>query len=169
MGKRNLTKIFFAPMRFLTIIALIALAKYAQSTSCAGSMYCMGCSATDVCDACFNWGSGKVGARSLASNTCTASLTRTADNVMYYSGTHTNTSNWLWYSARCKSGKTFDVDSTSTAPYTVACNSTGATAAVGNCEANATDKITSNNTSGKCLLCKKNYIGNSTYGACTTT
>merc|ERR1711879_324004 len=154
MGKTK-SKILQKMKLFVTVVIALCMSKFAYSTSCAASMYCMGCSATDVCDACFNWGSGTVGARSLASNTCTAALTRTTGNVMYYSGTHTNTSNFVWYSLRCKSGRVFDVDSTSTAPYTVACNTTGAVTAVTDCEANATDKTASSTTTAKCMLCKK--------------
>merc|ERR1711967_55180 len=54
----------------------------------------MGCNATtSVCDSCFNWGSGSVGARLLANNNCQTALpaaVKTAD-TKYYSGLMTST------------------------------------------------------------------------------
>merc|ERR1711939_1204422 len=98
--------------------------RMSNSTSCAASKYCMGCSATDTCSTCFNWGSGKVGARSLASNTCTATLTRTVTDAKAYSGTHTNTSNFGVGSCYCKDSKYNYVDQTVATPYTSTCSKT---------------------------------------------
>merc|ERR1712193_202347 len=102
----------------------------------------MGCSATNVCNTCFNFASGKVGAKSLASNTCTAALTRTITDAKFYSGTLTNTGNFNHFSAGCKSNskKYLYVDYTAAAPYTAYCQ-----------------------------LCKKGKGGNATYTACTGT
>merc|ERR1712159_204826 len=118
--------------------------------------YCMCCSATDTCDACFNWGSGKVGARSLATNTCTATLSRTTANALWYNGTHTNTSTWAWSAAACKSGKYHQVDQTVAAPHSSTCTSTLATGAtkVADCEFPAVVKTSTTAATAYCLMCK---------------
>merc|ERR1711865_1214914 len=159
-------------MKVFAIVALCLIA-YAHSTSCVATMYCMGCSATDTCDSCFNWGSGKVGARSLAANTCTASLTKVVTNAKYYSGTHTTTSNWGRSSASCGSSKHMVVDQTSgvAANYTSSCTSTvptGATA-VANCEMPGANKTSTTAAVAYCGLCKKGKLGVAAYTSCTGT
>merc|ERR1711976_632305 len=153
-------------------IAIAALANSAYTMSCLESMYCMGCSATNVCSSCFNWGSGSVGARSLASNTCTTKLTRTITDAKFYSGTHTNTSSYAWSSASCKdnSKKYLYNDLTAAAPYTATCQDTTLTGVtnVADCEYMATTKTASGYTA-YCQLCAKNKGGNATFTACTGT
>merc|ERR1711976_1021342 len=125
-------------------IAIAALAHSAYTMSCLESMYCMGCSATNVCSSCFNWGSGSVGARSLASNTCTTKLTKTTTDAQNYNGTHTNSSNWAWSAVICKPSKYHQVDQSGgvAANYTSSCTSTLATGAtaVANCKHQSVEK-----------------------------
>jgi len=75
----------------LAIVLLLLVATVYTTPSCAASGYCMGCHAStaNTCTACFNWGSGKVKARALASNTCANQLSTTAiTDCKYYSGTN---------------------------------------------------------------------------------
>merc|ERR1712193_450416 len=132
----------------------------------------MGCSATNVCNTCFNFASGKVGAKSLASNTCTAALTRTITDAKFYSGTLTNTGNFNHFSAGCKSNskKYLYVAYTAAAPYTAKCQDSTISGVtnVGDCEYMSTAK-TASATTAYCQLCKKGKGGNATYTACTGT
>merc|ERR1712196_664473 len=114
MGKRKLKIHKISTMKFfLALIAVCAFAHYARANTCAVASYCMSCNTTSQCTGCFNWGSGKVGARSLATNVCTAALTRTiAKDVKFYSGTHTSTSTWAAGAAVCKGNKYMVVDQT---------------------------------------------------------
>merc|ERR1711988_1771436 len=67
MGNLILT-IKDSKMRTIAAIVLIAMIASGMSApSCQASDYCMGCHMTTAnnCISCFNWGSGKVGARSL--------------------------------------------------------------------------------------------------------
>merc|ERR1712139_71599 len=170
MGNRKFKILHTLMKTFVALVALLVIFQQANAISCAATQYCMGCSSTNVCSSCFNWGSGTVGARSLASSTCTASLTRTASNSKYYSGTHTNSSNWAVGSAVCTGGKHFTVNSTGATPYTATCASavpTGVTA-VANCEYPQVS-TTSSGSTAYCALCKKGKGGNSTSTSCAGT
>jgi len=153
------------------IIAICMMMNWTMSISCAATQYCMGCSSTNVCSSCFNWGSGTVGARSLASSTCTATLTRTVSNAKFYSGTHTNTSVWASGAASCKSGKYFQVDQTAASPYTPTCTSTLATGAtaITDCEYTSVVKTSTSAATAYCGMCKKGKAGNAATTACSGT
>merc|ERR1712146_440569 len=142
-----------------------------MGASCAAANYCMSCNTSSQCTACFNWGSGKVGARSLASNVCTTALTRTVSNAQLYSGTHTNSSVWSWASAVCKDSKTLQIDQTVASPYTPTCTSTVATGAtaIANCDWQSVVKTSTSAATAYCVKCKKNIAGNSTNTACSGT
>merc|ERR1711988_1415365 len=80
MGNLILT-IKDSKMRTISAIVLIAMIASAMSApSCQATDYCMGCHMTTAnsCTSCFNWGSGKVGARSLTTtnnlNNCITAL-----------------------------------------------------------------------------------------------
>jgi len=55
-------------MKVLAIILIAMSVAHTYQVSCAPANYCMGCSATvaNHCTSCFNWGSGTVGARAMA-------------------------------------------------------------------------------------------------------
>ena len=159
-------------MKLIFAICIIAIAmKMSYSTSCAATQYCMGCSSTNVCSSCFNWGSGKVGARSLASNTCTATLTRLTTDAKMYSGTFTSTSNWSVGSVFCKDSKYHYVDSTVATPYTSTCSKTAISGVtrVADCEHDAILKSSSTSTVAYCVVCAKGKGGLSTNLGCTGT
>lgn len=160
-------------MKFIALLAFVCLIAHCYTVSCAATQYCMGCSATNVCSTCFNWGSGSVGARSLASNTCTTALGKLATDAKMYSGSHTTTSTWTWSSALCKSNKYFVVDQSGgvAANYTGTCTSTlptGATA-VADCEYPGVNKTSASAATAYCLVCKKGKGGVSAYTSCAGT
>merc|ERR1712097_231192 len=87
----------------------------------------------------------------------------------YYSGTHTNSSNWSTGSGVCTGGKHFTVNSTGATPYTATCASavpTGVTA-VADCEYSVVS-TTSSGSTAYCSVCKKGKGGNATSTAFTT-
>jgi len=160
-------------MKVLLLIIAACMITKTYAVSCAATQYCMGCSATNTCDSCFNWGSGSVGARSLASDTCTTALTKVTTDAQNYSGTHANASTWSWSSVVCKSGKYHQVDQTSgvAANYTSSCTSTLATGAtaITDCKYSSVEKTSTTAATAKCNLCNKGKGGNATYTACTGT
>merc|ERR1712159_651908 len=98
----------------------------------------MGCHAStaNVCLSCFNWGSGSVGARALASNTCANKLSTTlVTDCKYYSGTNGGTTQTANNCSICKK----DYMNINSATPTVACsntasNTTTCTGKISNCE-----------------------------------
>jgi hypothetical protein len=66
------------------------------TADCAEGQFCMACSATttDKCDACFNWATGFIQARSLNANVtpndCKGIMGLTVQECQYYSGLDTN-------------------------------------------------------------------------------
>jgi len=99
MGNLILT-IKDSKMRTISAIVLIAMIASAMSApSCQASDYCMGCHMTTAnsCTSCFNWGSGKVGARSATTannlTNCVSALPAalTTANCRAYSGSALST------------------------------------------------------------------------------
>lgn len=160
-------------MKFALAFVVVALAiAYSQATvTCTASSYCMGCSSTAAtgCLSCFNWGSGKVGARQLSSAatyTCTTALAVTTTDCKVYSGAAyygytSGTCRW------CKS-KTWLNNSVSSASVTTkTCSNTAiitatCSASVSNChQMVCTDYAAalSSTDYSKCGTCKKGYWG----------
>merc|ERR1712048_1025517 len=81
-------------MKLATVLVAIMAIQYvftAQGTPAATS-YCMGNNDNaTTCSSCFNWGSGTVGARNLATNACTTKVTNAITDCKYYSGLTTTT------------------------------------------------------------------------------
>jgi len=143
-----------------------------QTVTCAATSYCMGCSstATTGCTACFNWGTGKVGARKLSASTpftCTTALSVKTTDCQVYTGMATNTGTSGTCSL-CKS-KTWRNEAMSAANVnTMTCsntaiNTTTCTKAseVANCEQMVCRDYASAGSTDytKCGVCKKDYWG----------
>lgn len=161
-------------MKLILAIAVLAIAvNVAQSAvTCAATSYCMGCSSTAStgCLSCFNWGSGKVGARKLSSAspyTCVTALSVKTTDCKVYSGsaTYSGTSGSC---ALCK-GKTWLNKAVSTASVSThtcsntAINTTTCTSAskITNCEQMVCQDYAATGSTdfSKCGMCKKGYWG----------
>ena len=160
-------------------ICLLFLITYVTSVpSCTARSYCMGCnSATaNICDSCFNWGSGKVGARALSSNTCTNLLSTTAINdCKIYSGTNDGSTQTISNCFFC--GKDFlNLNSNDT---TVTCSNTSSHDTCSdkllNCNQTVCSTTDGSTYTLSCGLCKKKYAGagtattNAGYNSCSPT
>merc|ERR1712130_133513 len=178
MGNLILT-IKDSKMRTISAIVLIAMIASAMSApSCQATDYCMGCHMTTAnsCTSCFNWGSGKVGARSATTannlTNCVSALPAalTTANCRAYSGTGTSTAtaksngNCMWcpkkYLTWTVTGSTEVCTDTATTGCTAVTNAgypTCTKAAVANCDWAYS--------STQCIFCKSNYAV-STTGAC---
>jgi len=80
---------------FIAILIACMMVRGYKSVSCTAANYCMACSSstTDACTSCFNWGSGKIGAKALNSTSanCQTALSLTVTDAKFYSGSTTTT------------------------------------------------------------------------------
>jgi len=178
MGNLILT-IKDSKMRTISAIVLIAMIASAMSApSCQATDYCMGCHMTTAnsCTSCFNWGSGKVGARSLTTtnnlNNCITALPSalTTANCQVYSGSAASTattkgsSNCTW----CKKKYlTYTVTGT-----TEVCTDTATTGCTAVSNAEFTKCYVGTTTVAGASVCSKGYYGSGTvnnagYPTCT--
>jgi len=129
-------------------------------------------STTDRCDACFNWASGFIQARSLDSSAspadCKSVLGLTVQNCMYYSGTDLNT-------AAARTVSTCDICKETylnwTASTNVAiCDDTGLSGCklIENCKTVVCFKPASGATTSGCRMCNDGYYGTSWEAANST-
>jgi len=165
----------------LTICLLLLTSFVVSTPSCAASLYCMGCamSTADSCSSCFNWGSGSVGARALASNACTNALSTTAvTDCKFYSGVNGGSTQTINNCSMCT--KDFLNLNNNASPVTVTCSDTAAntttcTGKVANCDQTACYTADGTNYVLACYMCSKGYSGSGTatenagYSACATT
>merc|ERR550532_2043765 len=160
------------------LILLICSIQYARAAvSCVATNYCMECHAStaNYCLACFNWGSGSVGARQLASNTCTTAMANKITDCKYYTGYSTSTKS----ASDClMCNKDYNNANYSTNVATcsnTAANTTTCTAKVSNCEQTLCYTADGTTYSLLCKVCKSEYApsGTLTSGigstACATT
>merc|ERR1712048_1492458 len=76
-------------MKLATVLVAIMAIQYvftAQGTPAATS-YCMGnVDNATTCSSCFNWGSGTIGARQLATGSCATAVANKVTDCKYYAG-----------------------------------------------------------------------------------
>jgi len=167
---------------FITILALCLVGyTYTAQGTCAAASHCMGC--TDdatTCFACFNWGSGKIGAKQLATNACANAVANTVTDCKYYKGTITATKS----SSDCAVCNSKDwlnvVDNNTAASIAITCsdtatNTTTCNAKVSNCMQSLCYTAAGGTVTKGCAMCDKGYTGSGTqvstlgYTACSTT
>merc|ERR1711937_130865 len=178
MGNLILT-IKDSKMRTVSAIVLIAMIASAMSApSCQATDYCMGCHMTTAnsCTSCFNWGSGKVGARSATTtNNLTNCITALPSalvtaNCKTYSGAALSTAttkgstNCSWCS---KKYLTYTVTGT-----TEVCTDTATTGCTAVSNSEFTKCYVGTTTVAGVQLCSKGYYGTGTvnnagYPTCT--
>lgn len=164
----------------LTLCLLLLISFVATTPSCAASGYCMGCamSTADSCTACFNWGSGSVGARALASNACANKLTTTAiTDCKFYSGVNGGSTQTINNCSMCN--KDFlNMNNNGTPTVTcsdTAANTTTCTGKVSNCDQTSCYTADGSSYTLACYMCSKGYTGTGTatenagYASCTQT
>jgi len=153
-------------MKLIALFAIIGLIALIKTTpTCVATNYCMSCDSTTAnkCMTCFNWGSGKVGARAYNSSSyhCTTTLTLTTANTMFYSGSITTTTtnsagtgyNNVW---QCK--KTY-LNYTGSSGVS-ACSDTASPTTctkISNCEQSKCHTTSGGTTTSGCVRCKRNY------------
>merc|ERR1711974_194718 len=129
------------------------------------------------CTSCFNWGSGKVGARSMATvsslNNCQAALPATlvTANCKFYSGSAQSTDTTKSLGSNCAYCKKKYLTMTVTGSVEV-CNDTAVTGCTAIANAEFTNCVVSTNTTAGTYICKKGYYGSGTtvaggYPTCT--
>jgi len=160
-------------MKLIIAIVFALAATHVYSVSCVKTNYCMGCHASIVnqCIACFNWGSGKVGARALNTtanpNHCQTALAaglKVTDTKDYSGGTSaaSGTVNNMGSVLRCKKTYQNFVNSSNT----LTCSKTAITISpaaskVKNCQTTRVYDGTTDNFG--CMYCKKKYAQSGTY------
>lgn len=150
----------------ILIILAISIIKINAIPKCRKELFCMGCyqSYEDECSSCFNWGSGKIQARTMQSYICAdiLSLSLQVKDCKYYSGG-------------------LSTGATQTADNCQVCNKTwlnwtvhGATAAcsnnpvatkcleIKNCSQNVCYKNADNSYFAGCRMCDEGYHGTGT-------
>jgi len=154
---------------FITILALCFVGSTftAQGTPAAAS-YCMGNNDNaTTCSACFNWGSGTVGARQLAISACGTAVANTVASCKYYTGTNTSTVS-LQDCMVCDSMTWLNLTDHLTAGSRVracsdtAVNTTTCTAVPSNCDQGLCYVNASGTASVGCRLCSSGYKGSGT-------
>lgn len=170
-------------MKFIITILALCMIGYtfaAQGTPAASS-YCMGNNdGATTCSACFNWGSGTIGARQLASNACSTKVANTVTDCKFYKGTITSTKS----TSDCMvcNNKTYlnIKDHATASSITVACSNTASStttckAAVSNCDQTFCFTNTSSTVNTGCKQCSTGYTGSGTqtsnvgYASCSKT
>jgi len=147
---------------FVAILIACMMVRGYKAQSCTSANYCIGCSSTttNACTSCFNWGSGKIGAKALnvSSSNCQTALSLTVTDAKFYIGSTTTTNSLATGTLfnnvlQCK--KTY-LNYTYTGGVTACSNTaTSGCTAVSNCD----QMVCWNNstvTSG-CRFCKRNY------------
>lgn len=162
----------------LTLCLLLLTSFVATTPSCASSLYCMGCamSTADSCNSCFNWGSGSIKARALASNACTNALTTTAiTDCKFYSGTNGGSTQTIGNCSLCsKDYLNMNNNTTTVTCSDTAANTTTCTGKVANCDQTACYTADGTNYTLACKMCSKGYAGSGTatenagYASCAT-
>jgi len=174
MGTEEIKKM----MKLLCL--LLALTSYVVTVpSCAASGYCMGCdmSTANTCTSCYNYGSGSIGARALASSACANKLATTlVTDCKFYSGYNAGSAQTVNNCQRCNS-KTYLNMNLNT--LTVGCSDTAiststCTGAIANCEQTACYTADGSAYVLSCQMCAKGYSGtgvateNAGYASCST-
>jgi len=156
----------------------MCVASALSAPSCQASDYCMGCamSTTNSCTSCFNWGSGTVGARSMATsnnlNNCVAALPSglVTANCGFYGGTATSTATTK-SNGNCSWCKKKYLTWTVTGSTEV-CTDTATTGCTEVANAEFTKCYVDTTTVAGAGVCKKGYYGTGTptnagYPTCT--
>ena len=126
----------------------------------------MGCdtNTADSCLACFNWGSGSIGARALISALCTTAITTAlVTDCKFYSGFGNGTTQSLSNCSMCN--KDFINQNANTTTVTcsnTAANTTTCTGKIDNCLQTACYTADGTTYVNNCNMCIKNYAGTGT-------
>merc|ERR1712093_947471 len=141
----------------------------------------MGCTNdAATCFACFNWGSGSIGAKQLATNVCTTAVANVVTNCKWYKGTITSTKSSS-DCMKCNDKKWLNVVVNATAAnIAITCSDTATNpvtclAEVANCDQSLCYTATGGTVTKGCAVCKSGYTGSGTqvstlgYTGCSTT
>merc|ERR1712151_836987 len=157
-------------MKLYTLLLAFCAIQYvftAQGTPAAAS-YCMG--NTDnatTCSSCFNWGSGTIGARQLATGSCANAVANKVTDCKYYNGNITSTKT-TGDRMMCNGKKWLNLtDSSTPASIVVACSDTAidttkCASEVANCSQSVCFKPKTGTNSVLCGQCKSGYKGSGT-------
>lgn len=167
-------------MKVLAIILIAMSVAYTYQVSCAPANYCMGCSATvaNHCTSCFDWGSGTVGARGMATvssvSNCIAArpAALATTNCKFYltvntSATAKTSMNCMWCNKKYLAYNATTSAETCTDTVTTGCTAI-ANARFTRCNTSSTSVVTSGT-----YLCNSGYYASGTvvaagYPTCTS-
>jgi len=148
------------------VIVLLAI-KAIQTGKPLAASYCMGNNNdATTCSACFNWGTGTIGARKLATNACATTVTAITD-CKYYNGKITSTRT-VYDCMMCNSKKWLNItDHNTPASIAITCvdtaiDTTNCASEVANCDQSICLKPKTGTTSTYCAQCKSGYKGSGT-------
>jgi len=159
-------------MKLIIAVVFALTAQYCFSVSCVKTNYCKGCDASvaNKCTSCFNWGSGKVGARGhntgVTPNDCKTALHLKVTDTKDYSGSTLTTANNNTISSvsRCKK----DYKNWVAASNTLTCSKTATTISpaaskISNCQTTVVNDTNGGTDEFGCFYCNKGYAQSGTY------
>merc|ERR1711976_32661 len=154
---------------FITILALcfVGYTYTAQGTP-AKTSHCMGnVDDATTCSSCFNWGSGDIGAKQLATNACASAVSNAITDCKYYNGVITSTMS-LQDCAVCDSKTWLNLTDHGTAASRLrtcsdtAVNTTTCTAVPSNCDQGLCYVNAAGAATVGCRMCSSGYKGGAT-------
>merc|ERR1712177_192888 len=146
----NQTKKMKVYQLIIVVLAIKCVQTVTQGKPVAAS-YCMGNNNdATTCSKCFNWGSGTIGARQLATNACSTKVANSVTDCKYYNGGITSTKTTL-DCMMCNSKKWLNITDTNTCKTEVA-----------NCDQSVCFKPKTGSNATYCAQCKTGYKGSGT-------